>query len=110
MQASKLDQRVTLQKKLVTRDVYGGEVVTWLDVQTVWAEAEPWRMRERLVARRQLGESVVSFRVRAPLDLSLDKRAVYQGVGYNIVEIDATRKRRGELIFMAKGEEVSVSG
>jgi SPP1 family predicted phage head-tail adaptor len=107
MQAGRLDQRITLQKKQVTRDAYGGEVITWLDVQTVWAEAEPWRLRDRLVARRQLGESVVSFRVRAPLDVSLDKRAVFGGIPYNIVEIDATRKRRGELSFIAKGEDIN---
>jgi SPP1 family predicted phage head-tail adaptor len=110
MQAGRLDQRITLQKKQVTRDAYGGEVVTWLDVQTVWAEAEPWRMRDRLVARRQLGESVVSFRVRAPLDVTLDKRALFGGVAYNIIEIDATRKRKGELSFIAKGEELGPNG
>jgi head-tail adaptor len=48
MQAGKLREYVTLQEKSVTRDAFGGEVVTWTTVESVYAELDPWQMRQRL--------------------------------------------------------------
>jgi SPP1 family predicted phage head-tail adaptor len=107
VRAGLLTRRITLQQKSVTRDAYGGEVISWVDVTSVWAEPEPWTLRDRLVARRTQGEAVVSFRTRAPLDVSLDKRVLFEGAGYDIVEIDATRKNKGELSFIARGEDAA---
>lgn len=44
--AGAFDQRVTLQAKDVTRTGTGGEVVSWVDVVTVWARVEPIRGNE----------------------------------------------------------------
>jgi SPP1 family predicted phage head-tail adaptor len=105
MQAGRLRHQVTLQQKSVTRDEYGGEVITWQDVSTIYAEANPWQLRERLILRQQQGQSVVGFRVRAPLDVSLGKRILFDGVGYDIVDIDATRKHKGELLITGRAED-----
>jgi SPP1 family predicted phage head-tail adaptor len=110
MQASLLAERITIQEKQVTRNAYGAEDIEWLDIATVWAEAEPWRMKERLVARRNLGEAVISFRVRHPCPVALDKRILWNGSAFNVIEIDATKKRQGELSFIARGEEISADG
>ena len=107
MNAGELDARITLQRKAVTRDSYGGEDIVWMNVATVWAATSPWRLREKVVARRNQGDAVVSFLVRAPLDVSLDKRVLWNDVAYNIVEIDVTRKRQGEIMFMAIGEDLN---
>jgi SPP1 family predicted phage head-tail adaptor len=107
MKAGALRNRITLQVKSVTRDAFGGEIIAWTDVATVWAETDPWNLRERMTMRRQQGNAVISFRVRAPLAVSLDKRVVFDGTAYDIVEIDASRKHRGELLFIAAGEEIA---
>ena len=107
MNAGSLTERIQLQRKSVSRDVIGGEVITWVTTATVWAAADPWRIREKVVARRNQGEAVVSFLVRAPLDVSLDKRVFWNGTGYNIIEIDASRRRNGELMFIAIGEDTN---
>jgi len=46
MRAGRLADRVTLQSKSATRDAMGGEVITWADVATLWAEVSPLRGKE----------------------------------------------------------------
>jgi SPP1 family predicted phage head-tail adaptor len=96
--------QVTLQEKSVARDAYGGEAITWVDVATIWAELDPWQLRDRLVLRRQQGEAILSVRVRAPLAASLGKRLLFDGAGYDIIDIDATRQHKGELFITARAE------
>jgi SPP1 family predicted phage head-tail adaptor len=105
MQAGRLRHQVTLQSKSVSRDEFGAEVETWAPVATIWAEFEPYSLRERLNMRRQAGESVIGFRVRAPLAISLGKRLVYDGANYDVVDVDATRKHKGELFITARAED-----
>lgn len=104
MEAGRLRERVTLQQKSTGRDTYGGETVAWTDVCTVWAELEPWHLRDRLVQRRMQGESVIGLRVRSPLDVSLAKRVVFKSIGYDVIDIDATREHLGELLITARAE------
>ncbi len=107
MRAGRLRDRVTLQQKSVTRDAYGGEVVTWNTVATVYAELEPWHMKERLTLRRQNGEAVIGIRVRTPLDVSLAKRILFDGAGYDVIDIDISRKHLGELLITARADDAT---
>lgn len=107
MRAGALRNPVTLQEKSVTRDAFGGEVVTWTTVSTGWAELDPWQMRESLNLRRQQGDAVVGFRVRSTMAASLGKRLYFDGAGYNIIEIDATLKHKGELLITARAEDTA---
>ncbi len=109
MNAGALDTRITIQSKNASIDGYGGEVITWTNERTVWAQAEPWRLRERISMRRQSGDALVSFMVRYPVDISLDKRVLVGDVAYSVIEIDASRKRNGELMFIARGEDIGGS-
>ena len=56
MRAGRLQRRVTLQESQATRDAYGGEVISWVDVATVWAAVEPLRGREFLEQARDGAE------------------------------------------------------
>lgn len=107
MQAGKLRNLLKLQEKSVVRDAIGGETVTWVDVEDAWAELDPWHLRERLVQRRQQGDAVIGFRIRAPSAVSLGKRFLLDGVGYDVIDIDATRKHKGELFVTALAEETT---
>ena len=64
MKAGKLDQRITLQAKSVTRDAMGGEVITWADQATVWAQADPLRGREYFAAKQEQSEITIRFKIR----------------------------------------------
>ena len=62
MRAGKLRHRVVIKEKVVSRDGYGEEDVTWTAVDTVWASIEPLRGREFLESRQEQAD--VSHRVR----------------------------------------------
>jgi SPP1 family predicted phage head-tail adaptor len=89
------------------RDPYGGQIVEWTKVARLWAEVNPRSMRAELNDRRQAGESAIALRVRAPLDVDLGHRIVFEGTNYEVVAVDATRKFRGELMLTAKAEDTS---
>jgi SPP1 family predicted phage head-tail adaptor len=107
MQAGKLREYVTLQEKSVTRDAFGGEVVTWTTVESVYAELDPWQMRQRLTLRRQQGDAVIGLRVRWPSQATMAKRYLVDGTGYHIIEIDPSRKHKGELLVTCQAEDTA---
>ena len=39
MKIGKLDRRILIERKSVTRDAYGAEVIAWTTVATVWGSA-----------------------------------------------------------------------
>ena len=53
---------MVIKEKVVSRDGYGEEDVTWTAVDTVWASIEPLRGREYLEGRQEQAD--VSHRVR----------------------------------------------
>lgn len=105
MRAGAMRHVITLQEKSTARDAYGGEVDSWTDLEVAWAELDPYQLRERLTLRRQQGEAIIGFRVRTPFAASLGKRLMFDGAGYNIVDIDASRKHKGELLITAQAED-----
>jgi SPP1 family predicted phage head-tail adaptor len=107
MRAGALSERIVVQVASVARDAYGGQTRTWSDEATVWAQADPWQLRDRLAARRQMGDAAVSFLVRTPLTVSLGRRIAWAGAYYDIVEIDASRKGRGELLLICRAEDIA---
>lgn len=106
MRAGRLRYRVTIQAPQVVRDAMGGESITWVTETTVWAELDPYRLAPRVNLMREHGRAVLSFRARAPLAVTLEKRAVYEGAPYRVIEIDGSRRHRGEIAFIVEGEGV----
>ena len=106
MRAGAMRQQVTLQQPgVATRDSYGGDVTPWVTVATVWAELDPYHLREQLTLRRRNGEVVLGLRVRAPQAAAqIGRRVVVAGANYEIVELDQTRAHLGELLIIAKAE------
>lgn len=86
--AGKLDQRVAIQQKQVTRNPENGEEsVVWSPVATVWAEAIPVR-GNAFFAANQLQHTVdVRFRIRSRADLAVDMRLVWKTQPYDITAI-----------------------
>lgn len=104
MRAGDLDQRITLQAKVVTRTAMGAEAVTWEDVETVWASAEPLSGREYIAARAAQADVTVRFRVRARPWLTPTHRILWRDVPYSITEVIGIGTRRAGLEILAVGE------
>lgn len=86
--AGRMDQRITIQRRVSGVDAYGQESQGWLDVVTIWAEAMTKRGREYIAAGQQQASALVVFRVRYRADLLQDSsmRVVWGGVAYDVVE------------------------
>jgi len=102
LSAGRLRHRVTLQSKSVTRDAYGGETVTWVDIATVWAECLPLSGREYLAARAEVAETLIKIRIRWRADVSTTCRAVWEGRNYDIEAALDSGGRHEELMLMCK--------
>jgi SPP1 family predicted phage head-tail adaptor len=62
--AGRLRHRITLQSKETTRDVMGGEIITWVDVATVWAEVSALSGRALIAAQQAQSEITARIIVR----------------------------------------------
>jgi len=105
MRAGELREQVKLQRKSVTRDSYGGEVVTWTDIATVWGKVEPLRGREFLEQRRDGNEVTTRITLRYRSGLEPIHRAVHRSTTYDIQSVihKETRFRELELMCLAVG-------
>lgn len=102
MQAGRLNQRLTIQAKTVTRAANGEELVAWAGVVTVWAEAIPLRGREFFAAAQMQQAIDVRFRIRARADIDGAMRLLWKSQPYDIVAIvPGTAQYAGTLEIMA---------
>lgn len=83
--AGKRDQRIVIERALVTRDEAGEEVRSWAPHATLWAAAWPTRGREFLAAGAEQARADVVFRFPYRADLSERDRVVWRGERYAIV-------------------------
>lgn len=102
MRAGALDQRVTLQSRSVTQDAYGQDVITWVDIATVWAECQPLRGREFFAAMQVQQEQTVKVHIRYRTGIDQTCRLVWDGVNHDITGvIPVGRKDMLEIMCLA---------
>jgi SPP1 family predicted phage head-tail adaptor len=81
VKAGTLDRRVTLQRQFSTRDAYGGETISWIDVATVWASVSAISGREFLQSQQIEGETTYKVVIRWLAGITTSKlRVVYHDV------------------------------
>lgn len=102
MQAGKLRKRVTIQEQDVSRDDFGAEVVTWVDVATVWAAVEPLRGREFLEAQREGATVDTRIRIRGCLTVTPAMQAVWGSHTYDIQAVIRVEERGVETQLMCR--------
>lgn len=87
MNPGKLDRRIVLQKRVVTRDATGTRVETWADESTVWAEFVTARGKEAVVADAERGSTSQQFRIRYRALDPADYRIFYRSKFYDITSV-----------------------
>lgn len=85
MRAGKMDRRVTLQARTVTRNAQGEDVATYADLATVWAEKFDLRGREYFAAQQSRAEVTTRWRIRYRDNLRAVDRLVHDGTAYDVV-------------------------
>lgn len=108
MQSGKLRYRLIVRQKSVTRDGVGGEVITWVDLKTIWGEALPLRGNEYLDLKAAQSQLTTKFRVRYDPDIKSTMRVAWEGVDYEIIEqpIDVRGLHREMEILCSRGSDV----
>lgn len=103
MRAGLLRHTVTLQSKSVARDSYGGEVITWVDEATPYANCEPLNVREYIAARQGQVDLTLAVSLRYRKDVRPEWRLVWEGSSYDIVDIIDVGGRHKELKLLCRG-------
>lgn len=101
MRLGKLDQRVILQSLSETNDE--GELVkAYTTVDTVFAEVISQRGSEAFEAARTNARDNIRVRMHYRTDVTVKWRLVWESQNYNIVNVDRSNRRQGELWVTAQ--------
>lgn len=89
IRAGALGQRITLQQRSIEQDVTGGQLSTWTDIATVWAEVMPLSGRELITAQSINSETSHQITLRWQSAFANPKalaamRVVFNGRYFNI--------------------------
>lgn len=108
MRAGKLDRRITIQRKPVTQSDSGQEVVTWVDVATVWAEKINVKGLERFAVQQLIGQALMTFRFRWSVtvsEITSTHRILLDGRDFDITDVREIGRRQGiEIDALARSE------
>lgn len=98
MRAGRLDRRITIQEQSTSFDDTGGQVMTWTDVATVWAEKVENNGQERFLSEQFIGKTARSFRIRWSETVKVvttKHRVMFDGVDHDIVAVAELGRREG---------------
>lgn len=104
MQSGRLRHRVTIQQQTVTRDAYGGEVVTWGTLAEVWALCLPLTGRERYIsaASQQLSDLSYGVRIRHRTDVNPKMRVAWDAKLLDIQLVQDPTGRGEEMVLLCR--------
>jgi SPP1 family predicted phage head-tail adaptor len=87
MKIGLMKHRITIERKEVTRNSIGDEVVEWVKVAKLWASVEPTRGREFFASAQMQGS--VDHRVTTwyRKDITRDMRVIWEGQPLDIVSV-----------------------
>lgn len=98
MNPGKLDRRLTIQARTLTRDAAGGAVPSYADVDTVWAQKVETTGRESRIANQLRADTTIVFRIRYYADLTEQHRLLFEGRYYDVTQINEENRRETQLV------------
>lgn len=86
MQSGKLNVRIKIQSETITRDQFGGEIISWNTIHEVWAKQKVTTGRKTVEGDMEIAMSKTEFYIRYIPALSTKNRIVvpvkFKGVDY----------------------------
>jgi SPP1 family predicted phage head-tail adaptor len=95
LEFSRLDRRVTVQRRTLTQDGAGEAIESWTDDATVWAEARDPKGRELFQADQRAAQIDRVFVLRWRAINQKDYRILYENDVYDIEEIAEIGRQAG---------------
>jgi len=108
MEAGRLRHRVTIQRRLESRDTYGGRQETWSDVAEVWAEVAPLVGREYMEGRQEGAEITTKIRIRYRREIGPEMRVMWDDPQahdkryYDIESVQHVETKQREIVLMCR--------
>lgn len=102
MQTGKLDQRIILQSLAETQNTFGETSLTYTTVATVWGRVISEKGQESFESARVNARETVRIAIRYRDDVTQKWRLQWGGQSYNVVYLDRTMRRQGELWITAE--------
>jgi SPP1 family predicted phage head-tail adaptor len=103
MQAGRLTERVSIERKSSTRAANGEEVVTWTVLDTVSASVKQLRGKEFFAAAQMQGSVDHQVQIRYRTDITRDMRLMWGAQPLDIVGIAELGHREGLEIMCIAG-------
>jgi SPP1 family predicted phage head-tail adaptor len=97
MNPAKLDRRVTLRERSMTRDDTGTRLESWDDVADIWAELVATKGSKPVTADTEREKQATTWRIRYRAMASNTHRLIYKGKTYEIKGIEETGGRENLL-------------
>lgn len=109
MEPSKLDRRITIQRKTSTQNALGEDVEMWADMATVFAAKRDVSDGERVAAAEVSATITTRFQIHwSPTVKGIapgDHRVVYDARTYDITAVKEIDRRKGlEITAAARAE------
>lgn len=101
MRAGKLRRRASLQRKSVSQDSYGAEVVSWAEFAAVWAAVRPLQGREFWASQGEQGEATTEITIRYLAGVQVEDRVVAEGRTYDIEAVTWDERQR-EMVLVGR--------
>jgi SPP1 family predicted phage head-tail adaptor len=108
LQAGKLDRRARIEQKIVTRDDYLAEVVSWQEVTTVWAGKRDLSGREYFAAAATQSAVDCEITIRWRAGLRTDMRLLLDGAVYDIHAVTEIGRREGLLLRCSRAGDAEI--
>jgi SPP1 family predicted phage head-tail adaptor len=103
MRSGTLRERIAVREKVVTRDSYGAEAITWADFALLWASAEPISGREFVALRSAQSDLAIRFRIRYTPGVQTTMQVRWNGADYPIDSIIDRNARNREMELLCTG-------
>ena len=90
MATGRLNRVIEIERREVTRDSFGGEIETWVELATVWAEKLQVKPAERFIktSARTVNTSTAQFKILQRENLDETMRVIDDyGVQWGIIGI-----------------------
>lgn len=103
MAIGRLNQQVTVKKKVKHTNIYGEQTFTWSDYTTPWAEIKYGKGNEGFDADQLTATNEIEFKIRKHPSKQYNEELCisYQGLRYDITHIKQEGLRPAYLTFSA---------
>lgn len=102
MKIGKLRHRITIQQYLASRDSFGDEIQTWVDMLRSWAAVEPVTGKEFFASQELNAEISVKITMRYRPCIQPEMRVTFGARVFEILAVLNNEERNKRLILLCK--------